>query len=214
MHANRPGRAIVVAAASLVSTAAARAQQAVTPADSAALARLVVVPLRNGLTSVDLTGRPGDQGAVLVARRENISAHGYSAIAFSVRTRARTTGGAHWQLVTVDPESAGGRWRERQTLTTGEGADCTLYDVRLLRPHAGRGPATLVTAERDFGANFADTVAVHFVVYRLRHEGDDQRDYFARERTLLAGHRYCDVNAAFARELGLSDSAGVVHDVP
>lgn len=212
MHANRPGRA-VLAAASLV-TSAARAQEAVTPADSAALARLVVVPLRNGFTPVDLTGRPGDHGVVLVARRENVSAHGYSAIAFSVRARATTTGGAHWQLVTIDPDSAGRRERERQTLTTGEGADCTLYDLRLLRPRAGRGPATLVTAERDFGANFADTAAVHFIVFRLRHDSTDRRDYFARERTLTARRRYCDVNDAFARELGLTDSAGVVHYVP
>lgn len=82
--------------------------------------------------------------------------------------------------------------------------------MRLLRPHAG-GPAVLVVADRDFGRSYADSAAVRFTVYQLRHDEDFDTYNFVRVRALAARRRYCDVNEAFAAELGLAQDAGVVH---
>ncbi len=201
-------------AGSILAAPAARAQAPtrepgarVTAVDSAAFARgYAVVPLRGGPSAVDLLG-DGGRGVVLVARTDNGNGHGWSTVTFAVRPRVRGPGANPWQAV------AFGAAQAREPFRTAEGADCTLGDARLLRPNAG-GAATLVVAERDFGRSYADSAAVHFSVYRLVHDADPDTYQFVRARTLTARRSYCDVNAAFAQELGLDEHAGAVHEPP
>jgi hypothetical protein len=111
-----------------------------------------VLPLHNGHNSVDLLGN-GTAGEIIVSRRENFNAHGFSLILFQVR--APTTPGSHagderWQVVPFfgGPEASPSG---NDVATTHEGADCILRDLRVL-PGKGAIRTDVVIATREFGA--------------------------------------------------------------
>ena len=184
-------------AAPLVACRSPRAEAAGVPA---------VVTLHNGPNAVDLLG-DGSTAQVFVARRDNGNAHGFSSVAFYVRQLAPEFGpppDTLWQLVPFfggpgDPPAGG------DTFTTGEGADCALGDLRIVRRPTG--PVQVVVAARELGASFADSARTTFTTYELRHNIEGvvgwPTYYFASVRTVPASHEYCDVNEAFARELHL-----------
>jgi hypothetical protein len=169
--------------------------QRVTRADSISFALATLIPLHEGINAVDITG-DGGKGSFVVARRENFNAH-----STTVLTAYFQPDPSHWDLLSF--------WnadKEVLTLGTGEGADCALRDVRVVRlaPHM---PVTVIVAQRDFKASYADSEAVHFDIYEFRRNVDESvgwpAEYFVRSRTVIARRAYCDVNAAFAQELGL-----------
>jgi hypothetical protein len=163
-----------------------------------------VIVLRNGVNAVDILG-DGTSAQVFVAWRSNNNAHGSSMVTFNVFAKSDVDNPAGiWQVVPFfggphDGDSG------QETYRTAEGADCTQGDLRVVRQ--GRGPVEVVTAVRELGASFADPAPVRFDYYALVKNVDETPGwptfYFKHVRTASAKKPYCDVNEAFARELGL-----------
>jgi hypothetical protein len=168
--------------------------------------RVAVIQLYNGLNAIDLLG-DGHRGQVVVSRRENANAHGYSTALFQVRALANpsdTTSAVEWQVIPFfgpdhPPEGS-------ELFRTREGADCVLSDLRVYRRGRGR-PVEIVIAHRTFGSSDADSAAVRFELYALRTNDDGTAGaptyYFQHVRTIRAKRRYCDVDEAFALELAM-----------
>ncbi|WP_296943429.1 hypothetical protein [uncultured Massilia sp.] len=159
-----------------------------------------VIEVRNGINKFRL----GDQPMMAVrAHRDNFNAHDVDVVSFY----AVGKGGAALGVVSVFGP-AQGKETERYQVTVGGGADCRLHDFRLVDAD-GRQPARLVLAERDFGASYADAATVHFTWYALARNTEEVPGrpalYFQAERTADSRKAYCDVNEAFARELGLGN---------
>lgn len=188
--------------------APSRAAPAATPIghDTAAPTRASrrVIALKNGANAIDLLG-DGTKAQVFVAWRENYNAHGHSTVAFTVFVTSYlgdTTG--VWQVV---PFVGGARDGDdsREIYRTSEGADCTTGDLRVLRrEHA---PIEIVIARRELGESMVDPTVVRFDYYKVAQNADGVPGwppyYFEYSRTVSTKRPYCDVNAAFHRELGL-----------
>jgi hypothetical protein len=168
--------------------------------------RVAVLRLYNGLNAIDLLG-DGHRGQIIVSRRENFDAHGYSTALFQLRALANpsdTTSAVEWHLVPFfgpDHPADGS-----ELFRTTEGADCVLSDLRVFRRGRGR-PVEIVIAHRAFGASYTDSAAVRFEFYILRTNDEGTAAvpayYFQHTRTVRARQRYCDVNDAFAHELAM-----------
>jgi hypothetical protein len=168
--------------------------------------RVAVIRLYNGLNAIDLLG-DGHRGQVVVSRRENADAHGYSTALFQVRALANpsdTTSAVEWQVIPFfgpdhPPDGA-------ELFRTGESTDCVLSDLRVFRRGRGR-PVEIVIAHRAFGRSDADSTAVRFELYELRTNDEGTAGAptysFRHVRTMRAQRRYCDVNEAFAQELAM-----------
>jgi hypothetical protein len=194
-------RTLVACAASLapvVATASARAQ--------GAERRLVVVQLYNGFNVVDLLGG-GSRGQVVVSRREHFDGTGYSTALFQVRAPvdvADTTSATEWRVIPFfgPDERVGGD----DLFRSAESDGCASVDLRGVRIGVGR-PVQLVVARRALGATPAEPTAVRFEFYELRANVErvpaTPQWYFQRVRGERSRGRYCDVNDAFARELGV-----------
>jgi hypothetical protein len=192
-------RHIVLIFVLLVSHVVPRLSEAQTPSKPPGgrpFAGATVLPLRNGPNAFDLTG-DRKPAIVFVGRRENFNAHGYSSIAFYVQAEGM------WHVIPFFGGPA-----NRDTTGTAEGADCILADVRVVRERRN-APVTVVLARRELGTSYGDAAPVHFHVYHLaaNREGVPGRPlyYFNWARTIAAQQDYCDVNYAFAQELGLGD---------
>jgi hypothetical protein len=165
------------------------------------------VPIRNGLNQVTL-GK--DHVLALRAQRENFNVHGFDLVSFYLPGEREKKGRLY--LIPLFGKD-GQNDKEAFNVTVGGGADCLLHDFRLLQPD-GKQPARLVVAERDFGASYADAEKVHFTYYRLaRNDGEEGHPplYFQLQRKSVSRQKYCDVNEAFDRELGMGPSSGGDH---
>jgi predicted SnoaL-like aldol condensation-catalyzing enzyme len=96
-----------------------------------------------------------------------------------------------------------------ELLQTVQGADCTLADLRLIRTHRS-GPASVIFAHRQLGEGYGGAESVQFDVYRLKENQERESGrplyYFELEHTIRPKPPYCDVNEAFATELGLGNA--------
>jgi hypothetical protein len=158
-----------------------------------------VLRLRNGPNAIDIDG-DGRTDLVFVAWRETANAHAYEHVAFY----RSTVDEQKWQVV---PFGTSGQ-ADSDVFRTHMGADCQLRGIAIVRrPAQNRQPVTAIVAERDFGQSYADTASVKFTIYRLAHNDDGSPGlapvYFQRDRTIEARSKYCDVNEAFASELGI-----------
>lgn len=156
-----------------------------------------VFPVPYGLSHVPLT-HDGVRALLVRARLDNVNAHGFDVLSIY----ALVNGSAKrspFLLVSVWDQD-----KERLELTAGGGADCLLHGFRLL---GGPGrDLQLVLAQRDFGRSYADEGDVTFTRYVLKHNTSEPGRpdyYFQSDRSFKAKHKYCDVNEAFSRELGL-----------
>ena len=185
-----------LAAIAVANAAPIAAQQQVTARDSIGFALAEVIPLHEGVNRVDLAGG-GSSGMVTVGRRENFNAHSRTTL-----TAYLSPDPNHWDLVTFWSDSA----PERDDVSTSEGADCALQDIRLVRPAPG-APVSVVVAHRDLTGAYTDPSPVVFDLYELRRNRDElvgwPASYYFKVRTLAARRRYCDVDQALAQELGL-----------
>jgi hypothetical protein len=159
------------------------------------------IPLRSGPNDIDIDG-DGRVDVVFVAARDNANAHGYDLVTFYRRGNDRE---ATWQLVPFD--GANGE-PDQDSFRTHQGADCRLRGIAVVRkPAPAGGAVTVVVGERDFGRSYADSARVRFVVYRIARTGEGTPGspplHFQRESTIDARSNYCDVNEAFATELGI-----------
>ena len=177
---------------------------------------VTVLPIHNGTNHIDLLGT-GKHGEIIVSRRNNGNAHGFSVVLFQVLAPSRSAVSDKnllWQVIPFfggpnDPEGG------EELFATYEGADCTLRDLRVVRTGKGH-PVEVVTATRDFGNSFADSAAVRFDFYELSDgkDGFGPTYLFRHARTARAKRTYCDVDDAFDRELGLGPAGVLRWDGP
>lgn len=157
-----------------------------------------VIAVPYGLTRVPLT-RDGVPALLVRARRDNFNAHGFDVLSIYALTKGHSGKRPPLLLVSVWDKD-----KERLAVTAGGGADCLLHGFRLL---GGPGrDLELVLAQRDFGRSYTDAGEVTFTRYVLRHNtGEIGRPdyYFQSDLTFKAKRKYCDVDEAFSRELGL-----------
>jgi hypothetical protein len=158
-----------------------------------------LVPLHNGPNNIDIDG-DGRSDLVFVAWRETANAHAYEIVTFYRFTNDEQK----WQVVPFGTSGLA----DSDGFRTHMGADCQLRGIAIVRrPAQNREPVTAIVAERDFGQSYADTASVKFTIYRLAHNDDGSPGlapvYFQRDRTIEARSKYCDVNEAFASELGI-----------
>jgi hypothetical protein len=196
--------AFIAALVAAMSPSQGRASHAASASPVGALSQSLVgyrpVPLENGFAHIVLAGQ-----TLVVARawRENYNAHGFSVFAFYADV---SDGGKHQLLAVPLFGDASDPIGERETITTQEGADCMLGDIRLL---AASEDARLVVASRALGKSYADPAPVHFDVYRFEKNRGGMPGFppfdFRFERRIDAGKNYCDVGQAFRAELGLPD---------
>jgi hypothetical protein len=94
----------------------------------------------------------------------------------------------------------------RDAFATNEGADCTLTDIRLVR-RAGQKAVTVVIGRRAFGESYAAAADVTFDVYEIGANPQGEVGlpplFFDHRSTIHSKTKYCDINLAFAQELGL-----------
>ncbi len=166
-----------------------------------------VLPLSYGVNKASLTS-DGLIGVVVLGRRDDFNAHGFDVLTIYVEPKGGGESGADFLIVPIFDKD-----QERLELRPSAGADCRLFDFRLLREPGS--DAQLITAQRAFGQSFADSAQVTFQYYALKRDGDGQQGrplyYFDATRSIQSKRNYCDVNDAFSGELGLggyrSDSA-------
>jgi len=175
------------------------------PPAHAAKAQSNTVPVDNGIASLAL----GSHTLVgLRALRENFNAHSFEVVAFYFRDTS--AGPAQLNLVPVFGTDKGKR-KELYEITVGGGADCKLSDFRLLKAQ-GRQPARLVVAQRDPGDSFVAPGVVRFIYYDLMQNEEglpgEPPLYFEEKTRANSRQKYCDVNDAFERELGMGASSG------
>jgi hypothetical protein len=170
--------------------------------------RVAILPIHNGRNSFDLLGN-GQSGEIIVSRRPNGNAHGYSIVLFQVLAPADGGSQPAWQVIPFfgGPHDAN---TGEDLFGTVEGADCTLRDLRIIRRGRAK-PIEVVTALRDFGTSFADSASVRFDFYELRANTEwlGPTYLFHHTRFVRTKGTYCDVDDAFDRELGLG-TAGVL----
>ena len=172
------------------------------PAHGAAYRDAQVIPLHNGFNTITLNRHPA---TLVLAWRENYDAHGFAVATMYAQGSGRPDEQATWQVVPVF-QRPGATPLERDALTASGGADCLLQSFRLFTlPHDPR--TWLAIARRELGQSYIDRRPVHFDIYRL--EQDDSGEVgapplsFRYDHSALSRQPYCDVDDAFAHELGL-----------
>jgi len=169
---------------------------------------LKLIPLQNGMNSVDLDGA-GLPATIVVGRRDNFNAHSFVVTTIYATLKAAGEDSSEWKIIPIQREGG----EELLHLQTSGGADCVLRDFRILAD-AAHHSALLITAERKFGASFADEQPVTFETYRLTRNEEGIPGaaalYFKFEKRWSSAKSYCDVNEAFQAELGLADGKKAV----
>ena len=163
-----------------------------------------VIGLRNGVNEIDING-DGLKDLIVIRWRENYNAHGFDIVTFYLQFKSDVRPKDKWRLVPFFNETG---VSEKTDFSTEMGADCILCDIRVVRPASPKkAPVTIVIGVRDFGESYAEKASVTFIVYELRYnkEGDPGKPpyYFQRTKTIPGRNKYCDINDAFQKELGL-----------
>jgi len=161
-------------------------------------AGMTVVPLNFGPNKVDMNG-DGVNDVIFLGRRENFNAHGFTTFTFYIDTDNT------WYIVPFDNKKDA---EEKEYLSTSEGADGFLQDIRVLVPDSSsNAPTTIVVGVRDFGESFADAAPVKFIIYQLTRNDEGIPGwppfYFQETQTIHGRKKYNDINQAFLSELGL-----------
>jgi hypothetical protein len=166
-----------------------------------------IVRLNNGLNWIDLDG-DGTRDLVLKAHYRNHNAHSFDTFTF-----IRAPGGgkteyrADTEWETVPIEDSDGALAALH-VSTSQGADCRLRDIRLIvSPDPRR--VYLIIGHRKLKDSYYERQAVQFAVYQFVHEPDGipgVPEWAFREIGKIdAVRQYCDVNRAFFEELNLPD---------
>ena len=190
-----------------ISAAALLGQAAPThrSAPSRMFANMEVVPLAIGPNAIDLDG-DGTPDMVFQAWRDNGNAHGFNTITFYLSRSS----GAQWLLVPLFDQALR---KERDFYRDFRGADCVLEAMTIVRSKtAAHTPVELVLGSREIGDSFADSMPVTFTVYELVSDTmpnvGEPEVYFRAARSFRGRRRYCDINDAFEKELGLGHYDG------
>ena len=171
------------------------------PLTDSSFAEMQVVRLLDGVNHVDLNG-DGLRDLVVLAWHDKANAHGFDIFTFYLAHTPHPPIIRAWLALPLSDSSS----NEDEYYRTAMGADCILSDIRVLRSSQPKAPVQLVTASRDYGESYVDSMPVTFTVYRFVTDTEHVPSapyYFQAVRTIRSHGKYCDVNDAFARELGL-----------
>lgn len=198
---SKPRGPLVIA---LVILLAATSAISAAPEQANAFKGFEVIALRNGSNEIDING-DGLKDLIFIAWRENYNAHGFDMFTFYLQVTSDIRPKEKWYLVPFFDEKG---VPNKTSLTTAMGADCVLSDIRVIRPVSPKNaPVTVVIGTRDFGESYADEASVKFLVYELRHTEEglpgEPPYYFQQSKTIPGQGKYCDINKAFQKELGL-----------
>ena len=168
--------------------------------------KMDVIKLVNGPNQVDLNG-DGTKDLIFFAWRENYNAHGYSVFMFYIHYPNEKHPEKQWHLVPFFDETGA---PNKNAIATHQGADCFLQDIRVLHSTSQKQtPVIVIIGKREFGQSYGDTTSVTFVVCELKHNKEgmpgEPAFYFEPKSTIKGKKKYCDINAAFAEELGIGD---------
>jgi Carbapenem resistance protein CarG-like len=163
---------------------------------------LQVVKLINGFNNVHFDGL-NYKTLIVVAHRENYNAHSYDVttmyVDYKPTDKYEKPGLQIIPIIEKDEHNT-------LNLITSGGADCMLDDFRLVN-NIKAHETWLILADRKFGQTFADTETVTFTYYKLAFDKDEIPGFppfsFEYWKTVQAKQKYCDVNDAFIKELGL-----------
>jgi hypothetical protein len=165
-----------------------------------------VVTLMNGGNTLDING-DGNEDLIFRAWRGNYNAHGFSQFSFFIHSTDSTSDDSipMWHLVPFQDKNQ----NYIDNLTTIEGADCILQDIRVLRPNQSiKTPITVIVGKRGYGQSYADSENVVFKIYQL-HRNDEGIPgwppfYFEEKYSIEGKNKHCDINEAFLSEIGIS----------
>jgi hypothetical protein len=159
------------------------------------------VKLKNGINYVDLNG-DGKQDIIMKGYRGHITAHSFSVYSIYVYKKLEVGDLCEWQIVSI---GGGGGFAgddiSKYVISTHEGADCILKDIRLARFNKN-STYSLIIAERPIGESYIDSKKVKFTFYKLIYLEDESRFVYEKDKELFSKNKYCDVSEAFAKELG------------
>jgi hypothetical protein len=195
-----PRKHLMAAKAVLVMVAVAIVSGSASSADDTGDRHYSVIHIPYGITDVQLTA-DGLRGVLVRAWRDNFNAHGFDVLSIYARPTSAEDASPNFLLVPV--------WegdKERLELTSAGGADCRLTDFRFISTLGS--DLQLVTAQREFGTSYADPAAVTFTYFTLKRNSSFEVGrpmyYFESTGSRRARKPYCDVEDAFAQELGLN----------
>jgi len=163
-----------------------------------------VIQLQDGPNAIDLDGN-GAKDMVFLGWRGNGNAHDVYVFTFYVYRHNAHESTPPWNLVPIyglPNSSAIGD----ESFPTSRGAECVLSDLRIVQPIVdSTAPITLIIGERAFGDSYADSMPVKFFVFDLVEDTYTASPpfRFKLEKTIPGRTRHCDINEAFAKELGL-----------
>jgi len=159
------------------------------------------VKLKNGINYLDING-DGKQDIIMKGYRGNITAHSFSVYSIYVYKKLERGDLCEWQIVSLGGGGGlGGDDISKYVISTHQGADCDLRDIRLARFNKN-SPYYLVIADRPIGESYIDSQKVKFTFYKLIYLEDESRFVYEKDKELFSKNKYCDVTEAFARELG------------
>jgi hypothetical protein len=169
-----------------------------------------MVPLIHGPNWVDLDG-DGHLDLVMKSRFEINSPHSASIYSFHRHAQEEEyfVNWPEWiiiPIINLDSKEPHGS----PTISTFEGADCILRDVRLVQTNRhGKGLKTfLILGERDLADGFWDIRPFKFKIYEmLTVAPNEETQFYVRvafrvSHTLTSTEKYCGATEAFFREFG------------
>jgi hypothetical protein len=159
------------------------------------------VKLKNGINYVDING-DGKQDIIMKGYRDHITAHSFSVYSIYVYKNLQREEPCEWQIVSMGGKGGfAGDDIGKYAISTHQGADCVLREIRLARFNKN-SPYYLVIADRPIGESYIDSKNVKFTFYKLIYLEDENRFVYEKDKELYSKNKYCDVNKAFAKELG------------
>ncbi len=147
--------------------------------------------IKNGINYIDLNG-DGNKDMVVCGHRHNISAHSFQVCTIYIYSPLKFDREIlKWQIVTIKDRE------ETYVITTNEGADCVLRDIRLVKLKDDNKDY-LVIAERLPTEIYTDKEFVVFKFYRLYKDDLENRYIYEKMFEKRSNKKYCDVNEAFS----------------
>ncbi len=163
-----------------------------------------LIKLGNGVNSVDFTG-DGVPDLIVMGHRDNFNAHDFNVVSFYIYVDDKDMNVKEWDIVPVVTKKD-----EHLEVTVGGGADCILHDFRLLAG-SGKTSASLILADRELKNGYGESETVKFTYFSLETNSEGipgfPRYYFEQSRVVKSKVKYCDVNEAFQKELGIGSYA-------
>jgi hypothetical protein len=159
------------------------------------------IKLKNGINYVDING-DGIKDIIMKGYRGHITAHSFSVYSIYVYKKLEIGDLCEWQIVSIGGKGGfAGDDIGKYAISTHQGADCVLREIRLARFNKN-APYYLVIADRPIGETYIDSKNVKFTFYKLIYLEDENRFVYEKDKELYSKNKYCDVDEAFAKELG------------